>query len=70
MNALYKEFNLCIEALSQSVGRFWRIFERPQIEVEATYRNGTLISRNIQTLFRVFNELDSLKIYKDYQMYF
>lgn len=70
MNTLYKEFNLSIEALSTSVSSFWKIFERQQLDVEATYAKGTLISKNIQTLFKCFNELDTLKIFKDYQMYF
>jgi hypothetical protein len=70
MNKLYKSFNISIEGLSFSVVSFWRIFERPQIDVEFTYKNGTLISKYIQDVFRIFNELDSLKIFKDYQMFF
>ena len=31
---------------------------------------GTQIASNIRRVFRIFSELDSLKIFKDYQMYF
>lgn len=48
MNQLYKEFNQTIESLSSSVVTFWKVFERPQIDVEATYKTGSQISKNIQ----------------------
>ena len=70
MNKLYKNFNTSIEGLSSSVVTFWRIFERQQIDVESTYKTGTQISKHIQDVFRIFNELDTLKIFKDYQMFF
>lgn len=61
---------MSIEALSSSVSRFWRSFEAQTIDAMVTYRNGTSIATNIVNVFRVFNELDALKITKDYQMYF
>ena len=70
MNQLYRELNLSIEALSASVVSFWRIFEKPSIDVDTTYKFGMIISKNIQTVFKTFNDLDVLKITKDYQMYF
>ncbi|TNV74775.1 hypothetical protein FGO68_gene16630 [Halteria grandinella] len=70
MNQLYRNLNETIESLSSYVVSFWKIFERPQLEVEATHEIGTKISKNIQNVFRYFNELDTLKIFKDYQMYF
>ncbi len=47
MNKLYKNFNMSIEGLSSSVVTFWRIFERQQIDIELTYKNGTQISKHI-----------------------
>lgn len=70
MNQLYKDLNITIEYLSASVVNFWKIFERPSIDVEATHKIGTDISKYMQNLFKNFNELDTLKIFKDYQMYF
>ena len=49
---------------------FWKMLDRPQIDTEITYMKGSEIARNIQETFRVFNELDTIKIFKDYQMYF
>jgi hypothetical protein len=46
------------------------MLDRPQIDTEITYKKGTEIARNIQETFKVFNELDTIKIFKDYQMYF
>jgi hypothetical protein len=70
MNQLYREFNLSIEALSSSVSIFWKSFDTKVIDASITYHYGTHIATNIVKLFKVFNELDTLKINKDYQMYF
>lgn len=70
MNQLYKEFNISIEALSASVVTFWKIFREPSLEVDGTYACGEVIAKNIQTVFKTFRDLDRLKIFKDYQMYF
>jgi hypothetical protein len=40
------------------------------MDVEATYKNGTMIADNIQQVFKTFNQLDKFKLFKDYQMYF
>ena len=47
MNQLYKNLNLTIEALNASVVSFWRIFEKPSLDVDLTYKCGFEISRNI-----------------------
>lgn len=70
MNQLYKEFNLSIEALSTTIVAFWRVFDRPSIDVALTTKMGTSIANYIKDVFRIFQELDSIKILKDYQMYF
>jgi hypothetical protein len=70
MNQLYKEFNQSIESLSASVAYFWKSFEASTIDATITYNRGTQIATNIINVFKVFNELDALKITKDYQMYF
>ena len=70
MNQLYKEFNLSIECLSTQIVSFWRIFDRPAIDVATTSKLGTNIAGSIKNVFRVFQDLDKLKILKDYHMYF
>jgi hypothetical protein len=49
---------------------FWRDFEKTVIDVAITQKRGTEISTHISSMFSIFNELDTLKIFKDYQMYF
>ena len=56
--------------MSSSVVTFWKIFEKPSIEADSTYACGEIIAKNIESVFKTFQELDQLKIYKDYQMYF
>lgn len=53
-----------------NVVTFWKTIQRPQLDVEGAQKYGTNIAQDIKETFRVFNELDSLKITKDYQMYF
>ncbi|CDW72555.1 UNKNOWN [Stylonychia lemnae] len=70
INQLYKEFNHNIEQLSTSVVNFWKDFERESINVEKLQIEGIAIAKNIQSTFRVFSDLDNIKLFKDYQMYF
>ena len=38
--------------------------------MDLTHKCGSEIAQNIKTVYKVFNELDTLKIFKDYHMYF
>ena len=70
MNKLYSEFNVSIESLSNYVVTFWQIFEKTILDVQATHICGKNIAKTIQNVFKIFKELDTLKLTKDYQMYF
>eukprot|EP00347_Sterkiella_histriomuscorum_P004053 403361925 len=70
INQLYKSLNVCIESLSACVVNFWKDFKQESINVDKLQKEGIIIAQNIQSTYNCFQELESIKLFKDYQMYF
>ena len=59
-----------METLAKKIVGYWKTFQKPSLDVPATERAGNAISKEIKKVYDVFNELDWIKIIKDYQIYF
>lgn len=53
-----------------SVVNFWTNFKRHDINIDFCVKSITVIADKSKELFKTFQELDSLKIFKDYCLYF
>ena len=70
MNNLYKTFDQSIEDLCSTVVSFWRQFDRTSLDVLSAKSLGSRIAHGIKEVFRVFQDLEQIKLSKDYNLYF
>jgi hypothetical protein len=70
MNNLYKTFDQSIEELCSTVVSFWRQFDRTSLDVLSAKSLGSRIAHGIKEVFRVFQDLEQIKMSKDYNLYF
>lgn len=67
---LYRDFDICRDSLALAAVNFWANFKRQEINIQFCATSMTIIADQSKRLFRIFQDLDSLKIFKDYSLYF
>ena len=70
INELHHDFSMTIEGLGQTVMNFWRNLQRQEMFVNQSLEDLREIAETTRKLFKLFKELDDLKLFKDYQSYF
>ena len=70
INELHHDFSMNIEGLGQTVMNFWRNLQRQEMFVLNSLDDLREIAESTRKVFKLFTELDDLKLFKDYQSYF
>lgn len=70
VNELHHDFSRNIEGLGVTVMNFWRNLQRQEMFVLSSLDDLKAMAEHTRKVFKQFNELDDLRLFKDYQNYF